>query len=189
MDIWKALVAKTMPLVALLCLLGLFACNQASLDSETGVLEQGLPDETSTQVSLAEYDNDRLSYVIQAEKMERFTDRRMLYGYKVTLTSYDKNGVVSSVIKADTTIVDDARNVIFAEGNVSFKTQEGEIRTQKMFWERGVDEITVPVPLTLTRGGDILRGNNMRTNTTLSFVEMDAVAAEGYFDEEEFGSW
>ncbi len=108
------MVAKAMPLVALLCLLGLFACNQASLDSETGVLEQGLPDETSTQVSLAEYDNDRLSYVIQAERMERFTDRRMLYGYKVTLTSYDKNGVVSSVIKADTTIVDDARNVIFA---------------------------------------------------------------------------
>jgi hypothetical protein len=29
----------------------------------------------------------------------------------------------------------------------------------------------------------------MRTNTKLSYVEMDAVAAEGYFDEKEFLDW
>ncbi len=153
------------------------------------MLEQGIADENSTGVKLVEYNNDRLDYIIEAASMERFTQRRMLYGYSVTLSSYDKNGLVSSVIKADTTIVDDARNVIFANGNVSFKTQEGEIRTQKMFWERSVDEITVPVALTLTRGNDVLRGKSMRTNTKLSYVEMDAVAAEGYFDEETFLDW
>jgi len=174
----------------LLCfVLGFSACSKANLDQETGVLEHGLADETSTKVTLSEYENDRLVHIIQAERMERFTDRRMLYGYRVTLSSYDKNGIISSVIKADTTIVDDARNVIFANGNVSFKTNEGEIKTQKMFWERSVDEITVPVPLILTRGADILRGNSMRTNASLSFVEMDAVAAEGYFDEKDILDW
>lgn len=170
-------------------ILMLSACSQSKLEQETGVLEQGVADENSVGVRLTEYNNDRLDYVIEAASMERFTERRMLYGYGVTLSSYDKDGLVSSVIKADTTIVDDARNVIFANGNVSFKTPEGEIRTQKMFWERNVDEITVPVPLTLTRGGDILRGRSMRTNTRLSYVEMDAVAAEGYFEEETFRAW
>jgi len=44
----------------------------------------------------------------------------------------------------------------------------------------------VPTKVTLTRAGDILRGNSLRTNTRLSFAEMDVVSAEGYIDEEDF---
>lgn len=176
-------------LSVLVLLLVLAACSDKSLNQETGVLEQGEADENSSGVRLVEYRDERVDYIIEAESMKRYTERRMLYGYNVTLSSYDKNGLLSSVIKADTTIVDDARNVVFANGNVSFKTPQGEIKTQKMFWERSVDEITVPVALTLTRSGDVLRGNSLRTDTKLSYVEMDAVAAEGYFDEEEFLDW
>jgi LPS export ABC transporter protein LptC len=190
--IWKAWAAKKMGRLsccALLFVLIFVACSQESLNQKSGVLEQGVADETSQRVRLIEYKNDRVDYVIEAENMERFTDRRMLYGYKVTLSAYGKDGMISSVIKADTTIVDDARNIVFANGNVIFTTPEGEIRTQKMFWERSLDEITVPVALTLTRQGDVMTGSNMRTNTKLSYVEMDAVAAEGYFDEKEFLDW
>jgi len=58
-----------------------------------------------------------------------------------------------------------------------------------MFWDRNVDEIMVPTRLTLTRMGDVLRGENLRTNTKLSFAEMNTVTAEGYFDEEDFMDW
>ncbi|MDD2209838.1 MAG: LPS export ABC transporter periplasmic protein LptC [Candidatus Cloacimonetes bacterium] len=176
-------------IILLLSLLFCWACSKESLDKDTEVLEQGIADENSEGVKVSEYVNNRLDYIIEAKSMERFTDRRMLYGYFVTLSSYDQAGMLSSVIKADTAIVDDARNVIFANGNVSFKTQEGEIKGEKMFWDRNLDEITVPTYVTLTRNGDVLTGQSLRTNTKLSYAEMDAVKAEGYFDEEDFLDW
>ncbi|MCB5278085.1 MAG: LPS export ABC transporter periplasmic protein LptC [Candidatus Cloacimonetes bacterium] len=178
-----------MKIILLLSLLFCWACSKESLDKDTEVLEQGIADENSEGVKVSEYVNNRLDYIIEAKSMERFTDRRMLYGYFVTLSSYDQAGMLSSVIKADTAIVDDARNVIFANGNVSFKTQEGEIKGEKMFWDRNLDEITVPTYVTLTRNGDVLTGQSLRTNTKLSYAEMDAVKAEGYFDEEDFLDW
>ena len=173
----------------LIPILLLSSCSADSLNQDTPVLEQGVADEHSEGVRMVEYRDERLDYIIEAKSMERLTDRRMMYGYQVTLTSYDKEGQVSSVIMADTTIVDDARNVVFANGNVSFKTKDGDIKTQKMFWDRNVDEIMVPTRLTLTRMGDVLRGENLRTNTKLSFAEMNTVTAEGYFDEEDFMDW
>jgi len=106
----------------LIPILLLSSCSADSLNQDTPVLEQGVADEHSEGVRMVEYRDERLDYIIEAKSMERFTDRRMMYGYQVTLTSYDKEGQVSSVIMADTTIVDDARNVVFANGNVSFKT-------------------------------------------------------------------
>jgi hypothetical protein len=59
------------------------------------------------------------------------------------------------------------------------------VATQKMVWDRSVDEITAPLMVTITRAGDVMRGQNLRTNSQLSYVEMDAVSAEGIVKEKE----
>lgn len=163
-----------------------FGCKQADLGAPTPTMERGLPDETSVNVSLSEYRDDRLEYIIQAKKMERFTDRRMLYAYTVTLTSYDKDGIQSSVIKADTTIVDDARNIIFANGNAVFETPDGKLQTSRIVWERNLDILTAPANVVLTRSGDVLRGSNLKTNTKFSYAELEEVSAEGIVDEKDY---
>ncbi|HQP33054.1 MAG TPA: LPS export ABC transporter periplasmic protein LptC, partial [Candidatus Cloacimonas sp.] len=75
--------------VSLLILLT--SCQKDSLQLATGVLPRDLPDEISYNVKLTQLDNDRSEYFLEAEKIERFYDRRLLYAYKVTLTTYDKN--------------------------------------------------------------------------------------------------
>jgi len=102
----------------MLALLLATACSQQDLQQDTVEMEQGIPEENARQVRVVEYRDERLDYIIEAARMERFTDRRIMYGYDVTLTSYDREGEISAVIKADTTIVDDARNIIFANGNL-----------------------------------------------------------------------
>lgn len=171
-----------------LSLLALTSCAQDSLSQDSEDMDRGNPQENALGVRMVEYRDDKVDYIIEAAVMDRFTDRRMTYGYDVTLTSYDLNAQISNVIKADTTIVDDARNIIFANGNVRFEGSAGKLRTQKMIWERSLDEITVPTSVVLIRGGDVLRGNSLRTNTKLSFVEMNVVSGEGYVDEKTF-SW
>jgi len=177
-----------MSLIMVMLLLGAISCKQNELNNPTANMERGLPDETSLNVRLNEYRDDRLEYIIEAGRMERYTDRRMLYGYQVTLTSYDREGKLSSVVKADTTIVDDARNIIFAHGNAVFESPQGSIKTSKMVWERSIDEITAPGYVVLTRGSDVLRGTGLRTNSKFSFAEMNAVSAEGVINEKDF-SW
>jgi lipopolysaccharide assembly outer membrane protein LptD (OstA) len=89
-------------------------------------------------------------------------------------------------VKADTTIVDDARNIIFANGNASFETPDGNLKTSKMVWERNLDELSAPGYVVLTRSGDVLRGTNLRTNAKFSYATLDAVSAEGIIDEADF---
>ena len=100
----------------------LSSCHKVDLQSHTGVLARDLPDEISYNVQLTQLNNDRNDYILEAERVERFYDRRLLYAYKVILTTFDKNNQISSVIKADTTIVDDARNLIFSNGNASLNS-------------------------------------------------------------------
>ena len=173
-------------ILVVVLILALFGCSEDVLKTQSGVLGRGLPDEISKNVKLREYVGDAIDYIIEAEEIQRYSDRRMLYGYKVRLASYNKDGSQNSVITADSTSVDDARNVIIAGGKVRLKTPEAEIHAEKMIWDRNIDEIFVPTPVTLYRAGDVLRGNTLRTNSRISFVEMDAVSAEGYFDEKEF---
>ena len=103
----------------------------------TEVLARDLPDEISYNVKLIQLDNDRNEYFLEANKIERFYNRRLLYAYKVTLTTYDKNNQISSVIKADTTIVDDARNLIFANGN-ALLTSPNELWLPKNWCGKGL---------------------------------------------------
>jgi len=179
---------RTLSILICLALLMLAACSQDALVQDTEALAQGLPEENAIKVRMVEYRDDRIDYIIEAAAMDRFTDRRMVYGYDVTLSSYDRQAQISTVIKADTTIVDDARNIIFANGNVVFESGDGKIRTQKMIWERNLDEIIAPGSVVLIRAGDVLKGTNLRTNAKLSFAELDVVSGEGYVDEKTF-SW
>ncbi len=179
---------KLIGIMAFILLLGLWGCSEDALKNETESLGRGVPDEISKNVKLREYNEGALDYVLEAEEIQRFSDRRMLYGYKVQLSSYNKDGSLNSVIIADSTSVDDARNIIIVGGKVKLTTPEAEVHTEKMIWDRNVDEIIVPTAVSLYRAGDVLRGNSLRTDSRLSFAEMDAVSAEGYFDEEEF-SW
>ncbi|MFA7543865.1 MAG: LPS export ABC transporter periplasmic protein LptC [Candidatus Cloacimonadaceae bacterium] len=179
MKLWAILI----PLALLLCLPG---CKESSLDTKFIALERGLPDETSFNIKQDEYLDGLLSYTIEAEKMERYSERRLLYGYKVKLSTYDRDGGLNAVIKADTTIVDDARSIIFAMGNASYVSAEGKIFTSKIVWERTIDEITAPAYVIMTRLNDVLRGYNLRTNGKLSYAELERVSAEGIVNEADF---
>jgi len=166
-------------IASLSLLLLLSGCQKANLQTKAEVLERGLPDETSYDVSVTQFVDNRFEYHLDAKRIERFHDRRLLYGYGVTLTTYDKDNRINSTIVADTTIVDDARNLVFANGHAKMTSPNGTLSTPQIAWDRAVDEITAPLNVVLTRDGNVLRGSNLRTNSKLSYVEMDAVSAEG----------
>jgi LPS export ABC transporter protein LptC len=169
----------------LLLLIVLSSCQKTSLTVKTDPMERGLPDEISYNVRITQFIDNRNEYYLEAKRIERFTGRRMMYAYGVTLTTYDKNNLVNSTIQADTTIVDDARNIVEAQGHAKMTSPNGSLSTPKIIWDRAVDEITAPLNVTLVRDGSILNGSNLRTNSKLSFVEMDAVSAEGKVKPEE----
>jgi len=169
----------------LLTLLILAACSKTELQTRTPALERGLPDETSYQVKITQYTGTQYEYELKADRIERFQDRRMLYGYGVTLTTFDKQNKINSTIKADTTIVDDARNLILANGHVTMNSPNGSLATSEIAWDRALDEITAPKNVKLTRDGSVLYGSNLHTNSKLSMASMESVSAEGIVDKKD----
>jgi LPS export ABC transporter protein LptC len=167
-------------------LLALFGC-QSRLETATGVMDRNLPDETSYNVKITQFNGTRTDYILEAGKIERFYDRRLLKAYKVDITAFDPKTGESSLLKADTTIVDDARNLIYANGNVFLSSGGGSVSSRRMVWDRNTDEIVAPDKVTLVRVGNVLKGENLRTNTRMDFAVMEKVSAEGFLDEEDLG--
>jgi LPS export ABC transporter protein LptC len=161
------------------------SCGKSRLDQTSPALNRSLPDETSTNVSIYEYKENRIDYILTAASIERYYNTRQLRAWKVKITSYNKNKKVETTITADTTYVDEARNFIQAMGNVVFVTPNGTIKSRLINWDRNVDEIYTPETVTLIRDGDTLQGNNLRTNSVLSYVELNTVSAEGTVTQDE----
>lgn len=172
---------------ALLALLfaTVWGCERISLNQSFPSLDRSLPDESSKNVQITEYLNDNVDNVMIAERVERFVDRRILYAYAVKISSYNEDTSLKSVVLADTAIVDDARNMIFANGKVNLSSENGSIQSRKIVWDRNVDEITAPERVILTRDMNVLKGKNLKTNSIISYAEMDEVSAEGIVSEKD----
>ncbi|MFB3844376.1 MAG: LPS export ABC transporter periplasmic protein LptC [Candidatus Cloacimonadaceae bacterium] len=167
-------------LIACFTLLMLFqGCGKSVLNQTTEVLNRSLPDEISNNVSIYAYKDQKVDYLLTAAQMERFYDTRQLHAWKVHLVTYDKTGKVKSTITADTTFVDESRNLIQARGNVVYTTSNGIIKSDVINWDRNIDEIYSPTRVTLIRENNVLTGSQLRTNSTLSYAEMDSISAEG----------
>ncbi|MDP2173914.1 MAG: LPS export ABC transporter periplasmic protein LptC [Candidatus Cloacimonadaceae bacterium] len=172
-------------ILAVFALLGA-SCKKNVMDVSSPPLDRNLPDETSINVTITEFDSGNIDYILKAQKIDRFYDRRILNAYGALLTAFDAKTGSWSTMKADTTIVDDARNVIFANGNVFFSSANGSVAARRIVWDRNMDEITSPDMVTLVRAGSTMRGERLRTNSSISFAELDKVSAEGTFNESDF---
>lgn len=177
--------AKSLKLIWLSLLL-LTACTEQKMEVTGPPMDRNLPDETSSNVRITEFNGTEVDYHLEASRIDRFYDRRLLNAYKVKITAYDAKKGGKSVMQADSTIVDDARNLIYAYGNVKLNSVNGSIMAQRMIWDRNMDEVTAPGEVTLLRDGNTLRGSNLRTNTRIDYAEMDVVSAEGRFNESDF---
>jgi len=183
---WRPTLRIVPKLLALLLLVFAAGCEEKSLNIRTPALDRNLPDETSTNVTITEYNGLATDYVLSAKRIERFYDRRILNAYGARIRAYDAKKGGTSLMQADSTIVDDARNIIYAYGNVKLSSPNGSIEALRMIWDRNMDEITAPGPVTLVRDGNTLRGEDLRTNTRIDYAEMKTVSAEGIFNEQDF---
>jgi hypothetical protein len=58
------------------------------------------------------------------------------------------------------------------------------VASSRIVWDRNLDLLTAPGKVTLVRDGNVLRGENLRTNSRVEFAEMEKISAEGVFGEE-----
>ena len=180
--IWRGFLS----LLLLIWALALISCKGGDLTISTERSDITLPDETSERVTILEYSGDQVDYELYAKKIDRWYEKRMLKAIDVRITSIDPKTKHPTYLSADSTIVDDTRNMIFAYGNVVLSSPSGKVYGGSMVWDRNTDEITVPGKVTLEKDGNILRGQSLRTNPAVDFAYMDVVSADGKFDEADF---
>jgi LPS export ABC transporter protein LptC len=180
--IWRGFLS----LLLLIGALALTSCEGGDLTPPTQRSDITSPDETSKEVSILEYTGDHIEYELYASKVDRWYEKRLLKAIDVRIKSVDPKTMMPTYLSADSTIVDDTRNMIFAYGKVVLSSPSGKVYGDSMVWDRNTDEILVPGKVTLEKDGNILRGESLRTNPAVDFAYMDIVSADGKFDEADF---
>ncbi|OQY37248.1 MAG: LPS export ABC transporter periplasmic protein LptC [Candidatus Cloacimonetes bacterium 4572_65] len=167
-------------------LLLLVGCETTTPDTGSG-FDDTLPDEYSKNVELNRYSGDKLEYSLKARSIIRYYDQQRTIADSVFLKSIDEESGILSTLKCDTTIINDASNLITGKGNVVIKY--GDIRrieTELILWDRSSGRIKCPGEVDMWDEDRYLRGTNLITNTKLEMTKLENVSGEGVADEKAF---
>ncbi|HRY83672.1 MAG TPA: hypothetical protein P5533_03460, partial [Candidatus Cloacimonadota bacterium] len=86
LQIYPKLAGRLNTALAVLILFGLAACKErVVLSTRSPAMDRNLPDEVSSNVRISQLDGDRVEYILEAKKIERYYDRKLLNGWDVTI--------------------------------------------------------------------------------------------------------
>jgi lipopolysaccharide assembly outer membrane protein LptD (OstA) len=90
-------------------------------------------------------------------------------------------------LTAERLIIDEQNNTYRAEGKVVVNRSENYLYTEILVWDQIYDTIYTPDEVTLVRGGNTLKGYELRTDTEFRNISLNKVRAEGAVDEKNIG--
>lgn len=169
---------------SLILLLLVLGCQQKEPTPEPAA-EIGLPDEQAENVRLIAYNGEQIEYEMTARKVDKYYSRNQTLADSVTVLTYNPDSSLKSKLVCDNAIVDDARNLLTASGQVVITSENGILQTPYLVWNRNTDKILATSGVTIIRDENILKGQELKTDIKLENIEISQVSATGRIDAED----
>ncbi len=170
-------------ILILLLLPFLAACGQSS----DGKLHDG-PTQQAQGVIISESQKGDSRWLLKANQAFFYDDPQSVRLENPVLDFTEKDKSVST-LTAKEGFFDIKKNLITMSGDVkgNSPTQDTQIETQKAYYDTKKRDINVYSPVKITRGGVVLNGQGLKTNSDFSKIEIIKQKTQLPKDKEGFG--
>ena len=122
---------------------------------------------------------------LYADRLKKFPKDDLMYFSDIELKLMNKDGTLASTIYADSAIVNDEMQTVYAQGNIEIYSQEGDIFGETITWDRKKDEIFSENSVKVIQQGNVIQGSSFNSDSRFKHVTLHRARAEGEVDESE----
>lgn len=141
--------------------------------------------EITDSITVYSSSKDLTLWTLEAERLKKYPKDNIMYFSDIELKLMNKDGTLASTIYADSAIVDDEMQTVYAEGNIEIYSQEGDIFGKSMTWDRKNDEIFSEDSVKVIRQGNMIQGSSFTSDSRFHHVVLHTASAEGDVGESE----
>jgi len=177
---------KLSRLIWIICVasLAILGC-EPEMEFTYSPVDESIPDQEARNITINNTNNDLLEYKLKANYMQKFTSKNLTLADTVEITSYNKFGEIKSILTCNNAELDDMKNIFLGIGNVIVTTENAILKTEYLRWNRNTNQFTAKKGVEIIRDDNIMLGEEMRSDETLSTIEITKVSAEGTLSEED----
>ena len=135
------------------------------------------PDELIDFFSAVSIVGDEREWWMETEHMKRFNTERRWIAYNVYMETLGVE--TKNYFRADSVFVSDVSNIWTGMGNVVVITPRGTLNTDLIHWNRMDDRIHAPEDVHLIRDDHEFWGDDLHTNSSMDFVNLNNVRGAG----------
>lgn len=166
LKIWKVMKKnQTIQIIALILLL-FSACGKD--ESNAPSLSGNVPDQVMENSTITFSEQGIRSAVIWAKYVDVYERLDLKRAKQVRVDFYDKEGKHTSVLVADSGMIQEKKRKFEALGDVVVTTEEGiKLATQTLRWDPQITKIVTDDFVTITRGKDVITGYGLEADQEL----------------------
>lgn len=159
----------------------LLSCD-ISKDLKLGEGKEDLPDEMADSILVVTKNGDRVENILKAAYMKRFYDSKKTILDSLHSEAFNQKGQLDYEIDCNNAVINEAKNLMIAKGNVVVNSEKGKLKTSELRWDQNENIIYVDTLFTLIRKDNILTGNYLKTDLEFNNIDMKKVKGKGKID-------
>ena len=148
-------------------------------------LEGKIPDEQADSIKIISTNKNVIDYELTAVHFYKYYSTKQTFADTVFVTFFNLDSSVKSTLKCNKAELDEVKNTLTGIGDVVVVSENGTMKAPVMVLDRNTNTLFATDGVTLIRGDNVLKGEEMESNLDLDRVEITKVSAKGKLDEEE----
>jgi LPS export ABC transporter protein LptC len=150
-------------------LLFFFACSNEEPKSPAPAVN--VPDQVMENSTITFSDKGINSAIIWAKYIEVYEKLDLKKAQQVRIDFYDKDGVHTSVLVADSGRIQERKHKFEALGNVVVTTDEGvKLTTESLRWDPDINRIVTDDFVTITKNQNVITGYGLEADQQLNHI-------------------
>jgi len=139
--------------------------------------------EMADSIVINQSEQGKVTWRLFADTMKNITDKEILHFYSIKLIIFGSISDTSSIIYADSAMIDEANNIITGKGNIRIYTDKGNLFGSSLYWDRNKGKIYSEDSVKVYRKGNIITGERFFSDEQFSHVTLHKATGEGEVSE------
>ncbi len=145
-----------------------------------------LPEKTSDTVTLISLESEKIVWYLKSKHITEYAKKKLIYAKDIEIYAFDDDDRIVSTMTADSAEINEVKKMLEARSNVKILSENGVLETTKIYWNLANNSVFTQEDVKITRGDNVMYGNNLYTDIELNSAKLDNIKGEGEVEAKKF---